>query len=364
MAKKPSVRYFASRQAYYFQHKGRQHKLAQGPDDGPTGPTYLKALAKFKEILELDGVESAGARNTVRAILEKYVQHIEARMKPGTVELRAQNYRPFVQVHGETAVGNLTHFQVEEFIDEMRKPRTYRGHKVRWGNGSVRTFIDSLQAALNWAVKKQLIPKNPLKGLEKPDFTSRSRDCLVSPEQHLRIVNAASKSFRPFVEVLEATGARPSELAAATAQAFDAKIGALVYYPETTRKEGEHSHKSARKKKVRKIYLTGRALQIVKTLCMKHPEGPLFRTRRKLIWTIPEITSRLRVIRAKVGMPKLTAYSYRHTFATRWLESGKSVELLAELLGNTPAVIQKHYSHITGNDDLLRKQLADFRSGT
>ena len=47
-------------------------------------------------------------------------------------------------------------------------------------------------------------------------------------------------------------------------------------------------------------------------------------------------------------MPQSTPYSYRHTFATAWPEQGRSVDILAELLGNSPAVIRKHYSHLLG----------------
>ena len=56
-------------------------------------------------------------------------------------------------------------------------------------------------------------------------------------------------------------------------------------------------------------------------------------------------------------MPRLTPYSYRHTFATAWLEQGRSVDILAELLGNSPAVIRKHYSHLLGDAENLRRQL-------
>lgn len=39
MARKPSVRYWDSRDAYCCEIAGTQHILAKGPDDAPTGPT-------------------------------------------------------------------------------------------------------------------------------------------------------------------------------------------------------------------------------------------------------------------------------------------------------------------------------------
>jgi integrase len=40
---------------------------------------------------------------------------------------------------------------------------------------------------------------------------------------------------------------------------------------------------------------------------------------------------------------KAHAHRYRHTLATRLLAEGASFERVADILGNTPAVVQKHY---------------------
>ncbi|MGL4552274.1 MAG: hypothetical protein ACRC33_13935, partial [Gemmataceae bacterium] len=98
MARKPQVRYYASRKGggYFVTVKGTLHELALGPDDASTGPTYLAALARFREILELEAVGQQGADSTVRVVLETYLKHIAARKKAGTVEIRQRNLAPFV----------------------------------------------------------------------------------------------------------------------------------------------------------------------------------------------------------------------------------------------------------------------------
>ncbi len=53
MSRQPTVRYYPSRQGYFTQVNGKQHRLADGPDDRPSGPTSLKALGAFKELLDL-----------------------------------------------------------------------------------------------------------------------------------------------------------------------------------------------------------------------------------------------------------------------------------------------------------------------
>ena len=54
MAKKPSVRYWDSREAYGCWIDGTQHILAKGPNDGPKGKTYLAAVARFGKLVAME----------------------------------------------------------------------------------------------------------------------------------------------------------------------------------------------------------------------------------------------------------------------------------------------------------------------
>src|SRR5438067_1980086 len=85
MARRPSVRYWASRHAYCCWFKGQQHVLAEGPDDFPSGPTYQAALQKFSEITALQGADAAKDRNTARVVCEMYLRWIESRRKERTL---------------------------------------------------------------------------------------------------------------------------------------------------------------------------------------------------------------------------------------------------------------------------------------
>jgi integrase len=370
MARRASVRYWPSREAYCCWFKGHQHTLAEGPDDFPDGPTYQAALDAFKALTALGSAESAGDKNTCRVVCEMYLRHISTRRKEGTLKVRQRFYGPFTDELGETEVRALTHHSVYSWLDTMRQWRKHpkTGRLTRWTNSSVRNACTSLQAAFNWASRTGLITKNPLVGLESPAPRSRGREALLgkNPEErranHERILAKATKYFRPLVIVLEATGCRPSEIANATAADFDLDIRAIVYPADDKRNEGEFSHKTAGKGKDRIILLSGQALELVKQAAREHPRGPLFLTRRKAPWTERDIAKSFRDLRVKIGMSHLTAYSYRHTFATAWLEQGRSVDILAELLGNSPIVIRKHYSHLLGDRQNLRQQMDAFRA--
>ena len=45
----------------------------------------------------------------------------------------------------------------------------------------------------------------------------------------------------------------------------------------------------------------------------------------------------------KSGVEKAHAHRYRHTLATRMLAQGNTFELVADILGNTPEMVRKHY---------------------
>ena len=74
MARRASVRYWPSRNAYCCWFNGNQVELAEGPDDFPSGPTYQTALRKFIEITTLADADRAKDSNTARVVCEMYLR--------------------------------------------------------------------------------------------------------------------------------------------------------------------------------------------------------------------------------------------------------------------------------------------------
>jgi site-specific recombinase XerD len=66
----------------------------------------------------------------------------------------------------------------------------------------------------------------------------------------------------------------------------------------------------------------------------------------------------------KSGVKSAHAHRYRHTLATRLLEQGASFELVADVLGNSPAVVRKHYGKWSKGrqDNIDRHMLAHFQT--
>jgi integrase len=62
---------------------------------------------------------------------------------------------------------------------------------------------------------------------------------------------------------------------------------------------------------------------------------------RRAVVGIAERT--LSAVFKKSGVKGAHAHRYRHTLATRLLEQGATFEEIADVLGNSPAVVRKHY---------------------
>lgn len=373
MARKPSVRYWPTRGAYCCWFKGRQYELAKGPDDYPDGPTYQAAAKKFGQIVVLDAARKNDDGTPIRAVCELFLRHASADVRPDTLK-RYQGilllFCDSIDPEGLIPCSLLTVDKVRRWLSDMARPRRNdRGQSCRWGPSSRALAARVLKMVFQWAVRDGALQKNPIAGLTAATIRSRGREYLIgqTPAErvanHQRILRACSRHVRPLIVCLEATGARPGELVAATVKDFDVTLGAIVYHAEQTLSDDEFRHKTARHGKERIIVLTGEARSIVENLCRKYKRGPIFRNRRGRAWKRIDLTSAFAHLRRKVGLPKLSAYSYRHTFATAWLEDEKPIDTLAAILGNSPAVIRHHYAHLLGNRENLRRQVEAFRAG-
>jgi site-specific recombinase XerD len=85
-------------------------------------------------------------------------------------------------------------------------------------------------------------------------------------------------------------------------------------------------------------------------------------TSRRAVVGIAERT--LAAVFKKSGVKDAHAHRYRHTLATRLLERGATFEQVADILGNSPAVVRKHYGKWAKGrqDNIDRLMLAHFQT--
>jgi integrase len=278
---------------------------------------------------------------SVRTVIDAFLADAVSRTKAKTLRIYRYFLLPFAGAHGECPADALKPYVAEAYSRKPDwKPQTRHG------------FLTTLVSAFRWAQRAGLTDCNPLLGVRKPPKTSRGMEALLTPEQYARLLDAATPPFRLLLKVLYASGARPGEVAAITAENFDADAG-IVRLAE---------HKTAYKGKVRVLYLPPETVALLVRQRERYRSGALLRNSRGDAWTENAIGLAMRRTRERVGIPQAIAYGLRHTFATDALSNGVPDAQVAELLGHSgTAMLHRHYSHLGAKAEALRNALSDIR---
>src|SRR5207247_2077603 len=135
-------------------------------------------------------------------------------------------------------------------------------HVTRWlddhkdWNAGRRCAITAAKRAFSWADKEGVFSPSPIRNVVRPPATRRNA-VLTKKERKLILANIDDKEFRQFVEALQESGARPSEIARLTAADVNLPVGVCVLQEHKT---------GAKTGKPRVIYMTPRFVAIVKPL--------------------------------------------------------------------------------------------------
>lgn len=321
MPRNPQVRYFDSRKAYFTTYKGRQVRLAVGPKDETDGPTYRAALRKFAEVMQVGEASKAEDDNLVITVLDLYAVNLRTQGRQRSLDILLRCSKSAVAEFGALKVSELKPLHVQAWLNKMGTNRgMHRGRVRQWGDTMKRMAYDKLMTALNWAVKQEIITANPIRrgAVELRKKGGRGRDYVLQPGEHEKIVALCKQNFADLLTFLAGTGCRPGEAYNVTAAHYDRELGAIIYRWDTA--EG-YVHKTARKtEKDRVIYLTPELVALIERLVERYPEGYLFRNRDGEVWTNSAVYLMLKRYRKKLKLTeKMITFSYRHTFATNWL---------------------------------------------
>ena len=149
-------------------------------------------------------------------------------------------------------------------------------------------------------------------------------------------------------------GPRPQELLRIEARHVDLKNGRWLF-PKNEAKG---------KRRARVVYLTESAIEISTRLMVKHPDGPLFRNTQGRPWKPCSANCRFQRLKKKLGT-KYCLYAFRHSYATRLLQSGVDALTVAVLMGHSDtSMLGKVYQHLSHDPSHLREQLGRSRKSS
>jgi len=369
MGRKSKVWYRTDEGAFMTTIKGKQVVLAKGPDDSPDGPVRAAAGEKFRELMEMADMGLTRETTWIRTVCAAFIKKFSPVWKPRTLDLRQRYCRLFTDAIGGKTIGWLTPNIVTEVIDRFRGTH-YRENRLgrrayTFGDGAAAHALTTIKAVTAWAAESGIVKADPLRALAHPVQLSSGREALISDEEHSAVLAALCKPkdqyLRRFIIALACTGARPGEICAAEARYWRKNVNAIVYPAKQRARRGEHSHKTAHRGDDRIIRFEGEALPIIEDLMSRYPIGPLFRTSKGKRWNVVTLCTQFqRKVQAVLGRTTVTPKSYRHRFATKWLESGGDIDTLSKLIGASPRVIIHHYGHPNNYSPVFNAHLAAF----
>ncbi|AWM39185.1 site-specific tyrosine recombinase XerC [Gemmata obscuriglobus] len=393
MAHQPKP-FFRTGRGWYVQLGAKQIKLGDGPK---TSETEKIAWAEFYRLMVAAPTPSApqvtpkrashpDSGLTVAALFEKFLDWCQKHREPRTYELSQGLIQSFCD-HLKTALvlpaADLRPFHIVEWADS----------KPKWGPNQKRNGCGVITRAYNWAERLGYIAANPVRGVEKPARTKR--DSNVTPADFDRLLSfVKDEPFRDLLQFAFEAGCRPQE--ARRIEARHAKLDQFRIEIPPPEAKG--------KKRWRVVYLSDKALEIVKRLVELRPTGPLFLNTDGDPWKAQAIVCRFQRLLVKMTgaedkVPKLprfdhrkypdpteraaakaehvrklgelrkkraslarkskqrfAMYDLRHLFATRKLKEGHDPITVATLLGHKDtSMLARHYQELTKEFDHLRK---------
>lgn len=310
----------------------------------PADATKTEAWAVLRRMLA--GVTPEAPDVLVRAVGEAFLADRKARFETGRLTRHAydcyvSHWRHLGRRFGRLDAATLSPATVEDWLEGQP-----------WSPSYARAVGSTLLWSYRHAVRAGMLTTNPLAGLKRPRAGRREFD--ATPELRARLLAACEGRWKDFVECLIETGARPIELARATAADFDAAAGTLQVANKTAKATGRAT---------RPIVLSSRAAEIVGRLASEHPTGPLFRNKHGGPWTGYAWTKRFKAARERAGLPAgFTLYSLRHAMATDCIEAGLHPQVIAELMGHaSPDMVSRVYQKINQRRSVLRDAVRKVR---
>jgi integrase len=388
VSKGPS--YEASKRRYVANLDGEKIVLSAGVDK--TKENDEVAQEGYDREKAVRRVQVTGDRSPVWAVLNAWLQWLHSQavssVSKNTFERRRRLIQSFVNAHGDVVCRDLRAWHIEDWLCRMREKRRHPVTKkeICWEEGMVKLALATLKQAFKWAEERDLVSTNPFRGgnahaLKVANYDYRGKRLAIERHEYealLRLaVKRSDKDWAILLMLLWGTGARPSEMIMARAEEWDEGKRAFVIRHNDPTNEGRF--KLRRLKRDRIIFVPDELVPFVHLLIEKYQGQkignvtPLFRkekgSKKGETHSITSVNFRLDTSRKKsnreaakeVIRKGLSGYSFRHAYVTRWLMAKKNVNVLAELIGTSPLMIQKHYSHLFQQHDMLRDEMNDFQ---
>jgi integrase len=214
---------------------------------------------------------------------------------------------------------------------------------------SVRSALAYLSTMFSWAQRLQLVPHNPVRGVERPPAPA-SAD-FFSQEEAARILRCAAelstgtrrdRLLAACVHLALHTGLRKGELLGLRWQDLD-----LTSQRLTVARSYKTAPKSGRSRHLRLPAACVPVLQDWRPHCPLTPDGLVFPVERGRGRSTHALLGLPRLLRAAgVRVPAHPFHTCRHSFASHYVMQGGNLVALQKILGHSEIKLTMIYAHL------------------
>ncbi|HKD79512.1 MAG TPA: site-specific integrase [Candidatus Angelobacter sp.] len=323
-------------------------------DDGLSHLSYEQAIAlarKWSQEAHAQKKKRHRAPYTVADAMRDYMQYFIRtgfRSTKGTQRTMEFHILP---VMGHIPVADLTRDHVRRWIESILehrgRVRHYRGgptlfehapvtdEEMRRRRQTANRLLQILKAALNFALQEGHVDCSGTAWREVRPFIAvrAGRTRFLSDEEQRMFVAACEGDFRNLVLGALYTGARYGEL---TRLRVDNFTGTAVHIPAAI----------AKNKKERIVYLEPAGATFFARLIGDRLANEFLFTKGGHQWDKNEQWYGTRLATEKAELANFTFCILRHTAAANWIRAGVSLKYVAEQLGHSIIICERHYAHV------------------
>jgi integrase/recombinase XerD len=251
------------------------------------------------------------------AITELIKAKNSANRRPAYVASLEQYLRRWAKGQEAKAISTVTLSELDDFINGLPSL------------SSRATAINRLSTLFSFAVRRGWRPDNPCERIERPHVENGAPSILTveQAKQVLVFTRTKMRRFLPWLTLALFAGIRPEEADKMTWKSIDLERGIATVDALT-----------AKVRNRRIVHLKPAAIAWLK----KGGDLPLPRVARRRC---------IRKLRNLLKWPAWKKDVLRHTAASYWLASDQDANRIALELGNSAAILMKHYRELVSDED-------------
>lgn len=354
------VRWYVGKGAY------RTANLGGRPDDvltadGTTALTWNQAQAAARKFFERCQREEHGLGETpkgpytVMNALEDYRAAYERRGGKAVDRMRWATDAHIAPKLGGVQLAKLSRRRIEDWLETLAKTpprlRTKAGKEQKFQSAAnnseskrqrrstANRVLTILKAALNQAYRDRRVASNEAwQGVKPFREADAARTRYLNDVESRRLVNRCPTELRPLVQAALLTGCRYGELTALKVEDFNADVGTMHV---RISKSGKPRH----------VVLTdeGRSF-FAAVVTGKAGNDTIFTKPDGSAWGKSHQQRPFRIATAGAKVAPLTFHELRHTYASRLVMCGVTLNVVAQQLGHSDIrMVEKHYGHLAPN---------------